>query len=45
LVFSGDILTLSDVPVALGRADFGDPRKVTHLDSEFVNKVQAWIGM
>ncbi|MEZ4522719.1 MAG: hydantoinase/oxoprolinase family protein [Thermomicrobiales bacterium] len=45
LVFGGDVLTLSDVAVALGRAEFGDPEKVEHLDTAFVNKVQTWIGM
>ncbi|MEZ4570192.1 MAG: hydantoinase/oxoprolinase family protein [Thermomicrobiales bacterium] len=44
LVFGGDV-RLSDVAVALGRAEFGDPEKVEHLDTAFVNKVQTWIGM
>ncbi len=45
LIFGGDVLTLSDVAVALGRAHFGDPTAVAHLPAEFVNKVQTWIGM
>ncbi len=45
LVFGGDVLTLSDVAVALGRAEFGDPAAVAHLDGEFLNRAQTWIGM
>ena len=45
VVFGGDVLTLSDVAVALGRAEFGDPELVARLDTEFLNKIQTWIGM
>lgn len=33
LIFGGDTLTASDVAVAAGRADFGDPSRVAHLDA------------
>jgi N-methylhydantoinase A/oxoprolinase/acetone carboxylase beta subunit len=45
LVFGGSVLTLSDVAVAIGRAEFGEPEAVAHLESDFLNKVQTWIGM
>lgn len=32
LIFGGSTLTASDVAVASGRAQFGDPSRVTHLD-------------
>jgi len=36
LVFGGDVLTLSDVAVADGRAAMGDASRVAHLDPELV---------
>ena len=36
LIFGGDTLTASDIAVAAGYADFGDPGKVRHLSSECV---------
>jgi N-methylhydantoinase A/oxoprolinase/acetone carboxylase beta subunit len=32
LVFGGDVLTASDVAVAAGQAEMGDPSRVAHLD-------------
>ncbi|MCW3006093.1 MAG: Hydantoinase/oxoprolinase [Solirubrobacterales bacterium] len=32
LVFGGETLTASDIAVAAGRADMGDPERVAHLD-------------
>jgi N-methylhydantoinase A/oxoprolinase/acetone carboxylase beta subunit len=34
LVFGGDTLTATDIAVAAGRADIGDPALVAHLDPE-----------
>jgi N-methylhydantoinase A/oxoprolinase/acetone carboxylase beta subunit len=39
LVFGGDILTATDVAVALGKADLGDPKKVAHLDKAILERV------
>lgn len=39
LIFGGDTLTTTDVAVALGKVDLGDPSKVAHLDKELLNKV------
>lgn len=36
LVFGGDVLTATDIAVAGGRAEVGDPSKVAHLDPGFV---------
>jgi N-methylhydantoinase A/oxoprolinase/acetone carboxylase beta subunit len=36
LIFGGDTLTASDIAVAAGIADFGDPGRVAHLDRTFV---------
>jgi N-methylhydantoinase A/oxoprolinase/acetone carboxylase beta subunit len=36
LIFSGDVLTASDVAVAAGIADFGEHTRVRHLDGAFV---------
>lgn len=36
LIFSGDVLTASDVAVAAGIADFGEHARVRHLDGAFV---------
>ncbi|WP_033288661.1 hydantoinase/oxoprolinase family protein [Amycolatopsis jejuensis] len=39
LVFGGDTLTLTDVAVAAGLADIGDPSRVAHLAPDFVTRV------
>ncbi|MFE0504287.1 hydantoinase/oxoprolinase N-terminal domain-containing protein [Peribacillus butanolivorans] len=39
LIFGGDTLTTTDVAVALGKVELGDPSKVAHLDKELLNKV------
>lgn len=39
LIFGGDTLTTTDVAVALGKAELGDPSKVAHLDKELLEKV------
>jgi N-methylhydantoinase A/oxoprolinase/acetone carboxylase beta subunit len=44
LVFGGSTLTATDIAVAAGRADIGDPSKVAHLDPELVSKVLARIA-
>jgi N-methylhydantoinase A/oxoprolinase/acetone carboxylase beta subunit len=36
LIFSGDVLTASDVAVAAGIADFGEHARVRHLDGAFI---------
>lgn len=36
LVFGGDTITATDIAVASGHASIGDPRHLSHLDSEFV---------
>src|SRR4051812_18860445 len=41
LIFSGDTLTTTDVAVALGKLELGDPAKVAHLDKTLLNKVYA----
>lgn len=38
LIFGGDTLTATDVAVAAGRAEIGDPVHLRHLSSEFVQK-------
>jgi N-methylhydantoinase A/oxoprolinase/acetone carboxylase beta subunit len=43
LVFGGDTLTASDVVVSSGRARFGDPSLVSHLDPADVRRVLARI--
>jgi N-methylhydantoinase A/oxoprolinase/acetone carboxylase beta subunit len=39
LVFGGSTLTATDIAVAAGRAEIGDPELVKHLDPAFVTKV------
>ena len=39
LVFGGSTLTATDVAVAAGRAEIGDPGRVAHLDPAFVDAV------
>jgi N-methylhydantoinase A/oxoprolinase/acetone carboxylase beta subunit len=43
LIFEGDALTASDVVVASGRASFGDPSLVAHLEATAVERVLARI--
>ncbi len=43
VVFGGDVLTLSDVSVAAGRADFGDVSAVADLDTGTVARVLTWV--
>ncbi|WP_454137948.1 hydantoinase/oxoprolinase N-terminal domain-containing protein [Microbacterium paulum] len=44
LVFGGSTLTATDIAVAAGRAQVGDPAKVAHLDPVFVERVLARIA-
>ncbi|MGW4476282.1 hydantoinase/oxoprolinase N-terminal domain-containing protein [Nonomuraea sp. NPDC004354] len=39
LVFGGSTLTATDIAVAAGRADIGDPSLVSHLDKDLVDAV------
>ena len=41
MVFGGDCLTMTDLAVAAGRAQIGDPKLVTHLDRDFVTAAMA----
>ncbi len=41
LVFGGNVLTATDVAVAAGRADIGDPARVAHLDRGMVDEAMA----
>ena len=43
LVFGGDVLTTTDVTVAAGLAEIGDPLLVRHLDPELVRTVHQHI--
>ena len=43
LIFGGKTLTTSDIVVAAGRADFGDPSKVAHLPPSLIEKAQTKI--
>lgn len=44
LVFGGSTLTATDIAVAAGRANVGDPSRVAHLDPAFVERVLARIA-
>jgi N-methylhydantoinase A/oxoprolinase/acetone carboxylase beta subunit len=44
LVFGGSTLTATDIAVAAGRAQVGDPSRVAHLDPVFVERVLARIA-
>ncbi|OZD46439.1 hydantoinase subunit beta [Rhodococcus sp. 06-1477-1B] len=44
LVFGGSTLTATDIAVAAGRAQVGDPSRVAHLDPAFVERVLARIA-
>lgn len=39
IVFGGDTLTTTDVVVALGKAEIGDPKKVSHLDRSLLESI------
>lgn len=41
LIFGGDTLTTTDVVVALGKADLGDPSKVAHFEKDLLEKIYA----
>ena len=41
LVFGGDVLTATDIAVAAGLAEIGDPGLVSHLDARVVDEVMA----
>ncbi len=43
LVFGGDVLTATDIAVAAGLAEIGDPDLVSHLDPRVVDEVMAVI--
>ncbi len=43
LVFGGPELTASDVAVAAGLAEMGDPTRVSHLDRALVERALATI--
>ncbi|MDI9206017.1 hydantoinase/oxoprolinase family protein [Ligilactobacillus saerimneri] len=43
LVFGGDVLTLTDVAVRLGKANLGDPEKVAHVDLDLAQKVEQQV--
>ncbi len=40
-IFGGDTLTTTDVAVALGKVNLGDPTKVAYLNKELLEKVYA----
>lgn len=39
LVFGGDTLTTTDIVVALGKAQLGDPSKVSHIDRPLLERI------
>ncbi|MFB4168352.1 hydantoinase/oxoprolinase N-terminal domain-containing protein [Virgibacillus sp. JSM 102003] len=46
LIFGGDTLTTTDVVVALGKAEIGDPSKVTHLNKSLLENIyQEMVSM
>ncbi|QYC42356.1 Acetophenone carboxylase gamma subunit [Nonomuraea coxensis DSM 45129] len=44
LVFGGDVLTATDLAVAAGLADIGDPSLVRGLDRDLVRRGVAWMA-
>ncbi|MET9342485.1 hydantoinase/oxoprolinase family protein [Nonomuraea sp. NPDC003804] len=44
LVFGGRVLTATDLAVAAGMAEIGDPSLVRHLDRELVRRGVAWMA-
>lgn len=44
LVFGGDTLTTSDIAVAAGHAEMGDPSRVAHLPAELVERAMEAIN-
>jgi N-methylhydantoinase A/oxoprolinase/acetone carboxylase beta subunit len=45
LVFGGSVLTATDLAVAAGLADIGDPALVRHLDPDLVRRGIAWMAV
>lgn len=43
LAFGGDTLTTTDVVIALGKVNLGDPQKVAHLDKGLLEKIYSRI--
>ena len=43
LIFGGDVLTTTDIVVADGRMELGDPGKVAHLGADLIARTQARI--
>jgi N-methylhydantoinase A/oxoprolinase/acetone carboxylase beta subunit len=43
LIFGGDVLTTTDIVVAAGRTQLGDPGKVGHLKPDLIQRTQARI--
>lgn len=41
LIFGGDTLTTTDIVVALGKFEIGDPTKVMHLDKKLLEKIYS----
>ncbi|ASN04398.1 hydantoinase/oxoprolinase family protein [Virgibacillus necropolis] len=41
LIFGGNTLTTTDIVVALGKADLGDASRVSHLDTDLLEKIYA----
>ena len=41
LIFGGDTLTTTDIAVALGKAELGNPEHIAHLDKALLEKVYA----
>lgn len=41
LIFGGDTLTATDIVVALGKFEIGDPTKVMHLDKKLLEKIYS----
>jgi N-methylhydantoinase A/oxoprolinase/acetone carboxylase beta subunit len=44
LVFGGSTLTLTDIGVAAGRAEIGDPSRVRHLSSSLIVRVETQLA-
>jgi len=44
LIFGGDVLTTTDIVVAAGRMQLGDPAKVAHLKADLIERTQARIN-
>src|SRR6202044_3191510 len=44
LVFGGETLTTTDIAVAAGRIELGDPAKVAHVDKDLMARTEARIA-